>query len=44
MICTDLTGNIGDHLTRYAICRSVAEKNGYKWEWIGLGNIATIII
>ena len=31
MLCVDLTGNIGDHLTRYAICRSVAEKNGYKW-------------
>ena len=38
MICTDLTGNIGDHLTRYAICRSVAEKNGYKW---GINRVAS---
>jgi hypothetical protein len=31
MLNIDLTGNIGDHLTRYALCRSVAEKNEYKW-------------
>lgn len=31
MISVDLTGNIFDHLIRYSICRSVAEKNGYKW-------------
>jgi hypothetical protein len=31
MLVTSLTGNIGDHLTRYALCRAVAEKNGYKW-------------
>jgi len=31
MISTNLTGNFGDHIMRYALCRSVAEKNGYKW-------------
>lgn len=31
MISCDLTGNCGDHLIRYTICRSVAEKNGYKF-------------
>ena len=31
MITTDLTGNIGDHITRYLLCRTVAEKNNYKW-------------
>ena len=38
MITTDLTGNIGDHITRYLICRSVAEKNGYSW---GINKIAS---
>jgi len=31
MITTDLTGNIGDHLVRYLMVRSVAEKNNYSW-------------
>lgn len=31
MITIDLTGNIGDQITRYLLCRSVAEKNGYEW-------------
>jgi len=31
MICCDLTGNIGDQITRYLLCRSVAEKNSYDW-------------
>jgi hypothetical protein len=30
-ISTSLTGNISDHLIRYAICRTVAEKNRYKY-------------
>ena len=29
MISIDLTGNCGDQMMRYAICRSVAEKNNY---------------
>jgi hypothetical protein len=31
MITTWLTGNISDQLFRLAICRTVAEKNGYKY-------------
>jgi len=31
MITVDLTGNIGDHITRYLLCRTVAEKNNYEW-------------
>ena len=31
MITIDLTGNIGDQILRYCICRTVAEENGYKW-------------
>jgi hypothetical protein len=31
MITTHLTGNFGDHFVRYAMTRSVAEKNGYEW-------------
>lgn len=31
MISIDLTGNLSDHLIRYAICREVAERNNYKW-------------
>lgn len=31
MLSTSLSGNLGDNLIRYAICRSVAEKNNYKY-------------
>ena len=31
MITTDLTGNIGDHITRYLLCRVVAKRNKYEW-------------
>jgi len=31
MISTNLTGNFGDHVIRYALTRSIAEKNGYEW-------------
>lgn len=31
MITTDLTGNLGNHMWQYAICRVVAEHNGYNW-------------
>ena len=31
MITTDLTGNLGNHMWGYAICRTVAERNGYSW-------------
>lgn len=31
MITIDLTGNLSDHMIRYAICRTVAEKNKYEW-------------
>jgi len=31
MIGTNLTGNFGDHFVRYALARTVAEKNGYEW-------------
>jgi len=31
MINCDLTGNISDHIIRYCICRTVAEKNNYSW-------------
>lgn len=31
MICTHLTGNLGDHIVRYTLCRSVADKLGYSW-------------
>ena len=31
MITTDLTGNLGNQMWQYAICRTVAEKNGYSW-------------
>jgi len=30
-ISTSLSGNLGDHIVRYALCRTVAEKNGYNW-------------
>lgn len=31
MITADFTGNIGDHLKIYALTRTIAEKNGYRW-------------
>jgi len=31
LITTDLTGNLGNHMWEYAICRIVAEHNGYEW-------------
>lgn len=31
MLSIDLTGNCGDQIMRYCICRSVAEKNNYKY-------------
>ena len=31
MITTNLTGNLGNHMWQYAVCRTVAEKLGYRW-------------
>lgn len=31
MITTDLTGNLGNHLFQYAVCRTVAEDAGLEW-------------
>jgi hypothetical protein len=31
MITTNLTGNLGNHMWQYSVCRTVAEKLGYKW-------------
>lgn len=31
MITTNLTGNLGNHMWQYAVCRCVAEKLNYKW-------------
>jgi hypothetical protein len=31
MITTNLTGNLGNHMWQYAVCRIVAEKLGYEW-------------
>jgi|694.fasta_scaffold01523_20 hypothetical protein len=31
MITTNLTGNFGNHMWYYTICRLVAEKNNYEW-------------
>ncbi len=31
MITTNLTGNLGNHMWQYSVCRIVAEKLGYKW-------------
>lgn len=31
MISTNLTGNLGNHLWQYAVCRTIAEKLGYEW-------------
>jgi hypothetical protein len=31
MITTNLTGNLGNHMWQYAVCRTIAEKIGYEW-------------
>ena len=31
MISTNLTGNLGNHMWQYAVCRTIAEKLGYEW-------------
>lgn len=31
MITVNLTGNLGNHMWQYAVCRAVAEKLGYEW-------------
>lgn len=31
MITTNLTGNLGNHMWQYAVCRVIAEKLGYEW-------------
>ena len=31
MITTNLTGNLGNHMWQYAVCRMIAEKKGYEW-------------
>jgi hypothetical protein len=31
MITTNLTGNLGNHMWQYAVCRAIAEKLGYSW-------------
>tara|TARA_R110002126_G_scaffold171828_1_gene320608 strand:+ start:1213 stop:2136 length:924 start_codon:yes stop_codon:yes gene_type:complete len=31
MITTNLTGNLGNHMWQYAVCRTIAEKLGYEW-------------
>jgi hypothetical protein len=31
MITTNLTGNLGNHMWQYAVCRTVAQKLGYEW-------------
>ena len=31
MITTNLTGNFGNHMWQYSVCRAVAEKLGYEW-------------
>jgi len=31
MITTNLTGNLGNHMWQYAVCRIVAEQLGYEW-------------
>ncbi len=38
MITTNLTGNFGNHMWYYCICRIVAEKLGYEW---GVNPVAT---
>jgi len=31
MITTNLTGNLGNHMWQYSVCRTVAQKLGYEW-------------
>jgi hypothetical protein len=31
MITTNLTGNLGNHMWQYSVCRTIAEKLGYEW-------------
>tara|TARA_R110002126_G_scaffold290225_1_gene446718 strand:- start:3887 stop:4798 length:912 start_codon:yes stop_codon:yes gene_type:complete len=31
MITTNLTGNLGNHMWQYAVCRTIAEKLEYEW-------------
>lgn len=31
MITTNLTGNLGNHMWQYAVCRTIAEQLGYEW-------------
>ena len=31
MVTTNLTGNLGNHMWQYSVCRVVAEKLGYEW-------------
>jgi hypothetical protein len=38
MITTNLTGNFGNHMWYYCVCRIVAEKKGFEW---GINPIAT---
>lgn len=38
ILVTNITGNFGDHVVRYALTRMVAEKNGYTW---GINKIPT---
>ena len=38
MITTNLTGNFGNHMWYYTICRIVAEKKGFEW---GVNPVAT---
>lgn len=31
MITTNLTGNLGNHMWQYTVCRTIAEHKGYEW-------------
>jgi hypothetical protein len=31
MITTNLTGNLGNHMWQYSVCRTIAESLGYEW-------------
>ena len=31
MITTNLTGNLGNHMWQYSVCRTIAQKLGYEW-------------
>ena len=31
MITTNLTGNLGNHMWQYSVCRIISEKLNYKW-------------